>query len=211
MKIAIFSATGPLGRKVVSAAQDAGHSVRLLTRRASSAEGFGPDVEVVVGDYFDAEAVAETLQGAHAVLSTIGPPQKRISTPGPSEFSSAMAQLIAELEAQGIQRIVTVASMGTRLPGEGYGPVRLVFRLLLSRVAPVVIPTKEAELRLLSESSLSWTALRPPIIRKVKRSRLTATGDPSGWQVDGDALAAYMVGQLTDTTWHRRAPFVQSR
>ncbi len=71
MKLAVFGATGGLGRQVVQQALVAGHSVRALVRAPGQA-GLSESVRLVTGHVLDAQAVAETVEGVDAMLSCLG-------------------------------------------------------------------------------------------------------------------------------------------
>jgi NADPH-dependent 2,4-dienoyl-CoA reductase/sulfur reductase-like enzyme len=53
---------------------------------------------------------------------------------------------------------------GTRFGPEPYRLGRRLLRVLIKLAAPVVIPAKEAELRVFAGSDLNWTTVRPPPI-----------------------------------------------
>ncbi len=209
MKLAIFGATGLTGKELVKEAAARGHEIRILTRREVSADDLPEGTEVVLGDYMDPAARQETIKGADALLSTIGPPPTRKTKLTPADFGNAMEQLIGELKAEGITRFINVASTGTRYGDEPYPFERKLFRGLFNLLFPVVIPGKELELKILSSSDLDWTCVRPPLIKLGVGGPLIADDqkDPSR-QVDATLLAQFMLDQLETDKWVRRAPFV---
>lgn len=211
MKLAIFGATGLVGKVLVQRAVARGYKVQVLSRKPMMEGDLPAGVDVITGDYFDSAAVRQTLVGVDAVLSTIGPPQHRKTPLTPEDFERGMQQLVTEMESAGITRIINIASAGTRFQDEHYGWGRRCVRWLLGMVVPIVIPSKERELAVLANSSLEWTALRPPLIvsgiGKVLRVDDQAT---QGMRVDTELLADFMLAQLISETWVRRAPFVAS-
>ena len=211
MKLAVFGATGLLGRELVRQAAARGHAMRILSRREIGGDTLPEEAVVVRGDYMDPDAVRRTLEGVDAVLSTIGPPPNRKTELTPEDFGRAMDRLIAAMRAAGVSRIINVASTATRFGREPYGWGRRLLRLLLRSVAPVVIPGKELELAALARSDRAWTTVRPPLIKTGIGGSLRADDqDPQGMRVDTALLAAFMLDQLDDDTWVRRAPFVGS-
>jgi nucleoside-diphosphate-sugar epimerase len=75
MLVAITGATGFVGSHTVRALLDAGHDVRLLVRDAAKLERIRatlglPDLEFVVGDMTDRDAVDRLVDGAEGVVHT---------------------------------------------------------------------------------------------------------------------------------------------
>ena len=71
MKIALFGASGATGTLLTTHCLVAGYDVTALVRRPEAFAHAGR-VRVVEGTAFDAEAVRRTVEGADAVLSTLG-------------------------------------------------------------------------------------------------------------------------------------------
>lgn len=72
MKIAVFGATGGTGKQVVEQALAAGHQVRALVRNPARLTLAHANLTVVTGNVLDAANVEETLQGADAVVVSLG-------------------------------------------------------------------------------------------------------------------------------------------
>ncbi len=194
MKIALFGGTGLTGSEFHRAAADAGHEVRLLARSTSTIAR--PDAEVVIGDAFDPDRVAETVTGCDAVVSALGGfGSGTISYDG-------NANILAAMREQGLHRGLVIH--GAHIPFVGdpnnpgirviRGAVRLRDRRLLEssmRLGPLLRETGD----------LDWTLLRICLAkasgptgrceigthRISPRSQVT-TGDIA--QVALDALAA---------------------
>lgn len=108
MTIALFGATGRVGGRILEYALADGHAVRALVREASS---LPPQAGLVIvpGDVLDPAAVARTLTGADAVLSTLG--GAGLADPGAAQ-SQGMRNILAAMRTIGIRRIVAVANRG---------------------------------------------------------------------------------------------------
>ncbi|WP_435250625.1 NAD(P)H-binding protein (plasmid) [Vibrio sp. nBUS_14] len=73
--IAVFGATGKVGREFVKMALDSGYFLRVLVRKRSSFElNIDNRVEVIEGDATNAEDVTAVVSGSHVVVSTLGNP-----------------------------------------------------------------------------------------------------------------------------------------
>ena len=72
MKIAVFGATGGTGKQVVQQALAAGDQVTALVRDPAKLAVDSANLTVVTGNVLDAAKVEETLQGADAVVVSLG-------------------------------------------------------------------------------------------------------------------------------------------
>lgn len=67
--ILVIGGTGLVGKPIVRAMAQAGHRVRVMSRKARSAAGtFGPEVELVAGDAGSSSDVERALTGCRAAL-----------------------------------------------------------------------------------------------------------------------------------------------
>ena len=73
--IAVFGATGKVGREFVKIALRSGYSLRVLVRKHSSFEHNNDNrIEVIEGDATNAESVTSVVAGANVVVSVLGNP-----------------------------------------------------------------------------------------------------------------------------------------
>ncbi|MEO1638052.1 MAG: NAD(P)H-binding protein [Pseudomonadota bacterium] len=140
MKLTIFGATGTVGTALIQDALAKKHDITALVRSPAKISAYSDRVNVVVGDYFDADARARALEGAEAVLTTIGPPMKR--APNNGEYQKAMTELIGQMQNAGIQRIVAVGGAGLRLGNEELPLPRRIMRLMLRLLGAKGIGTR---------------------------------------------------------------------
>lgn len=211
-KLAILGVTGLVGRVLTKLALGQGYEVRVLCRSQGSADSLPDGVEVVIGDYFDADAIDQVVAGCDAVLSTVGPEPVRRPNKSPQDLQEAMDKLIGAMERHGISRFINLASAGTRFSDEPLTLSRKLMRWSLGFIVPYVIPSKEAELGSLVKSSLDWTSIRPPLITDSAKgqfhSHLTKA---QGFKVNTTQLATFMLTAIEDKTLYRTAPFVGTR
>jgi len=113
--IALFGATGRVGGRVLEYALAEGHAVRALVRDPSKLAPHA-GLEVVAGDVLDAAAVARTVAGADAVLSTLG--GAGLADPGEAQ-SQGMRNILAAMDGAGIRRIIAVANRGVMDSSKG--------------------------------------------------------------------------------------------
>jgi putative NADH-flavin reductase len=109
VKLVLFGANGATGRLLARAALDAGHAAVAVTRRADEFPFTHPRLTVSPGDVRDGSAVTTLVDGADAVLSTVGVPftRHRIDT-----YSVGAANIIAAMGQAGVRRLVVTSSQG---------------------------------------------------------------------------------------------------
>ncbi|AHK79791.1 epimerase [Ectothiorhodospira haloalkaliphila] len=203
MKIAVFGGTRGVGAQVVEQAVKRGHSCRVLARNPESVPDL-PEVVAIKGDVLDPDAVSRVLEGCEAVVISLGPTRKS----PPTVCSEGTRLIIEAMQRHGIQRVVAVSSMGV---GESAQQVPLFFKIVSAIFLRGVMKDKEAQEKILKESPLDWTIVRPGGL---------FDGPPTGnYQagVDVDTIAArisradvasFVLIQLDDETYLRQAPHV---
>lgn len=72
MKIAIFGASGIVGRAITHEALARGYEVTVLTRDASHIKEKSPCLRIVTGDVMDAATTLNVVRGQDAVIQTLG-------------------------------------------------------------------------------------------------------------------------------------------
>jgi putative NADH-flavin reductase len=211
MKITILGATGFLGQHLVKLALARGYQVRVLVRNPSKLGPLEDRVEVVQGDLFDEERLEAAVRGAEAVISAVGPP--RHGAVDPARYERGMQSIVAVLGRQSIRRYIHTG--GAVHPGgrdEIWTFGRRLLRLFLNLVARPTLLAKFREWEVLKASELDWTLVRPPRIREGGGPGRIVAHDRhlARTQVNVTALADFMLDQVTESSWVRRAPLVAS-
>jgi (4-alkanoyl-5-oxo-2,5-dihydrofuran-3-yl)methyl phosphate reductase len=131
--ILVTGATGTVGREVVAQLLAAGQPVRGMTRYPAKVK-FDPRVEVVQGDFADADSLAKAVNGTDRVFSLALGPQT-----GAHERA-----LAAAAKKEGVLQIVKLGAMG------GDGETRNAIRRW----------HEEGE-QAVRDSGIPWTVVRP--------------------------------------------------
>ena len=169
LKLAIFAATGGIGRQLLQQAVAANHDVTAVVR---DPKALSAPVRVVGADLAapDPAALRRAVEGADAVLSPLGP--RSASEAGIA--ARGTRAIVEAMKATGVRRIVVVSAAPVATvpspgrprppqhdPGDGF-----FMRHLLSPLIKALLPGNYADLALmedvLRESDLEWTVVRPP-------------------------------------------------
>jgi nucleoside-diphosphate-sugar epimerase len=144
---AVTGATGFLGGYIVAALIDAGWRVRILVRRAGTHPQLaGLNVEMVLGDLADGQALDRLIDGADAVIHAAGLIKARDEATFRAVNAGGTANLVDMLNARpSPKQLILVSSMVAREPG-------------LSHYART---KRESEAALAALNHGNWTVVRP--------------------------------------------------
>lgn len=207
MKILVLGATGATGRLIVGKAVAKGYEVIALVRsKAKAADLAG--AELIEGDARDPAALARAIAGCDAVISSLGTamsPFREVTL-----LSTATRALVGVMEQQNIRRLVCITGLGA---GDSRGHGGFFFDwLLLPLMLRKVYEDKDRQENAIRASRLDWTIVRPTVLNdKPARGDVKALTDLSG--VHGGSIARadvaeFVVQQLTEDTWLRKAPLI---
>jgi nucleoside-diphosphate-sugar epimerase len=206
----VVGATGPTGRLVLRTLldQDPTRPVRALIRDLSQRATLPGEVTTQVADVRDGAAVRTALAGVRTVICCLGVPRGQQVG---KVRSDGTANLVAQMRAAGVRRLVAVSSIGLGDDLERLTrPAALFWPRLVG--ADRLAEAARAE-RAVTGSDLDWTILRPP--RLVDAPATTSgtdlsnsSGRPTGCepllpvglrsQLRRDELARLLVAAATD-------------
>jgi len=210
LSVAVFGATGAVGRECVSQCLAAGHGVTVLARTPSKLDPEVRDrVRVVEGDGLDAQAVRATLAGNRAVLFAIG-----VDKASPEDLcTDVTAHILAAMPDLGVERLVWCGGGGTDV-GEDRWTIGSRFVALYSRIflrKRSVDKTHQFAL-LMEHRDIDWVGVRPlQMHHGPHRGEYRLGFDPySGFsKISFADCADAMVRMLRSDEWLHRAPIVQ--
>lgn len=153
MKIAVFGATGSIGRPLVDQALDQGHAVVAVTRDRSRVELRHERLQVVEADPTDVDRITPALDGCDAVVIVIGSGLKG-QVRGPSTGA-----IITAMQRAGVRRLICQSSLGVGDSRDNLTPIwkYLMFGLFLRGIY-LDHQDQEAKVR---ASGLDWIIVRP--------------------------------------------------
>ena len=155
MKLAIFGATGSVGKLLVPNLVAKGHEVKILSRNAQNLPKGFENVEAISGNVTDAAAVAKVIEGADAVYCLLGAPLRDTS-----RIRERGTKVIVDvMKKQNVDRIICLSAFGT---GETWKLMPWSYRtflgpLLLNRM----FADHNEQEKILKNSPLNWTFVRP--------------------------------------------------
>ncbi len=205
MRIAIFGATGRVGSELLKQALAAGHEVTVLTRAPGKIPENSGRLRIVPGDVKDAGAVAQTIRGCDAVLSTLGATDKG----DPDVRRRGTANIIAAMDSAGIRRLIVMGGFHLDAPGDPHNLGRRLIVPILKLSRHLVEDTTGMWTEI-QASDLDWTLVRTPVVRghgapRLRTGRLTL----GPWShVTRPTVAAFMLHCLTEGDHVSQAPMI---
>ncbi|WP_347317918.1 NAD(P)H-binding protein [Rossellomorea sp. RS05] len=188
MKIALFGATGRVGRVVYD---HIGHDARCLVRKNRNE---GTDI---LGNVLDSEAVASTVKGCEAVISCLNTDKEDV-------LSRSMPIILDAMRKEGISRIITCGTAGILNASNSNGLYRFQSSESKRRSTTAAEDHLSAYL-MLKASGMDWTIVCPTYLpegERVGRFRTTEEVLPeNGTSISVYDTADFMV-QVLEERWY---------
>ncbi|AVH21821.1 NAD(P)-dependent oxidoreductase [Nocardia cyriacigeorgica] len=202
MRIAIFGATGTLGRHVLERALRQGHEVTILTRDASRVPTTNDNLRVLEGDVLDPAAVDRAVAGQEAVLISLGNGRKGVVR------AEGTRTVIEAMRRNGVKRLICQSTLGV---GDSRDNLNFLWKYILFGL--VLRPAYNDHVRQeehVRASDLDWTIVRPSAFTDGPATgtyRQGFTGNEAGLslKISRADIAEFMLDQLTDRSYLHRA------
>ena len=151
MNLLVLGASGRTGRLVVEQALAAGHTVTALVRSPEKLTTNNANLRVVRGEATDPTAVSSALEGADAVISTLGGTG--------SVIADSTRAIVAAADKTGVRRVVVLSMFAADRDRLGAGT-----RLLTGLGMGAMLKDKSAGEEMLRRSDLEWTIVYASIL-----------------------------------------------
>ena len=202
MKLLVLGATGGTGLAIVLQAIERGHEVTAFVRNPERLKTFRERVAIIRGDLLDAAELARAIEGHDAVLSAFGPRYPVAKSDADLLHRFALG-LTAAMRQAGVTR-VAVESVAFLFKDAILPPAYMLGRLFF----PVIVADASAMEKIISNSGLDWTIVRPPRLTNQPRTGMYRVREghlPSlGFTISRADVADYMIGAIEKRTSIRR-------
>lgn len=211
MHITVFGATGQVGKRIVQQALNRGYSVTAFGRNVESLIDTDNRNEKLIarkGYIFDAKDVANALKDADAVISVLG----GAFDGSDKSRSLGIKNIIAQMEAKGIHRIVALGGLGILNATED--SLLIDSENYPDEFKPVGMEHLKAYEFLLA-STLDWSFYCPPNIIDADETGLFITNsnyapNPNSYKINAGDLALSMLNAVSKSEFiHERVGISQ--
>lgn len=155
MNVLIFGATGGTGRCLVSQGLEQGRQMTALVRNPGALTSENSNLTIVKGGLSDHNSIASALNGANAVMSVLGNKTGNALFKPITVISRSLPAIISAMRQSGVDRLLFVTSFG--INSEMFWPEKALLRTLFRNLF-ADLPAQE---KLIEESGLNWTIVRP--------------------------------------------------
>lgn len=206
MKLLIIGGTGGTGKELIKQALEQGHILTALVRNPSRLKISHPHLTAIKGNVLDYEKVAEAVAGQDAVLSVLGHKRFIIYT---TILSEGTKNILKAMEEKKVKRFICVTSLGIN---DSRFKLGLFYTLF---IIPFIIFfyfwDKSKQEKLIKESKLDWTIVRPAVLTYGKKRSVYKHGDNTGNYIISKMIsradvAHFMLSQLNDTHYLHKTP-----
>jgi putative NADH-flavin reductase len=209
MKIAIFGGTGRTGQHLVQQVLEKGYQVVVLARNPDKLALKNPGLSIIQGNVKDVKAVEQTITGADAVLSVLGPTSNDPSF----EVSQGVTNILAAMKKQGVRRLVISAGAGVGDPNDAPKLFNHVMNFLLKLMAKNVLADMSKAVEMVRTSDLDWTVVRLPMLTddpKTGSVKVGYVGKGMGSRIARADIADFMLAQVADKDYIRKSPAISN-
>jgi len=207
IKIAVIGGTGKSGKYLVKELISRGHHFKALVRNSENFTINSPLAKVVIGDVADSEKVEQLLQGCDAVISTLG----WGNPPSPNTiFSLATQNILQAMDKLRINRYILVTGLHVDTSADNKSEKTKMATDWMYENYSESTKNRQYEYELLCKSDVDWTLVRLPLIELTDYRRKTEISlkDCLGDKISATDLAHFLVEQIEDKSFVRKAPFI---
>ncbi|MBC8084792.1 MAG: NAD(P)H-binding protein [Hymenobacter sp.] len=203
MRIVIIGATGFVGKEVVREALQRGYSVTAFARNTKPFEELAQaNLKLMDGDVLNYHDLLVATRGQDAVISAFS----TANTKGTTVMSQGTRHLLQAMHDNGLKRLISLSSAGVL----GNDAPWVFTKIIVPFTLRHVFKDKRVQFHLVAQSGIDWTLVRPTeIIPKPVVGQLIISDDtPKADKIGVQAVAAFLVDQLTDSTYVHKAPII---
>jgi putative NADH-flavin reductase len=201
-KLCVFGASRGTGAHVVRLGRDKGFEITAVMRTPRPIHP-ATGINIIQGDVYDIQSVLRAIDGADAVISTIGPTKRAPSTNIYSEGVLNIAEAMREI---GPGRLIAVDGLGVDPDPDLPWHYSLAMKYIARRLFGFAYSDAAEMERRLAGLDLKWTSVRVPWLSDaVARGYRSATGVRlhHGPKLGREDLAVYLLSIIDDSRTFR--------
>lgn len=205
IKIAVLGGGGRTGKFLVTQLLSQGYPVKLLLRDPGNFQSQSRRIDIIRGDATNARDILSLTEDCQAIISTIG--QRKDE---PLVASQATVHVLNAMAKQGIRRYVLLAGLNVDTPFDKKGPETIAASEWMKINFPLIHADRQKAYSILSASDVNWTLVRVPLIEftDTRGETIVDLEDCRGNKISAADIAAFLIDQLADNTYARKAPFI---
>ncbi|SFT48465.1 Putative NADH-flavin reductase [Algoriphagus locisalis] len=206
-KIAVIGGTGKSGVYLVKELLRQNFKIKLLIRNPEKIPTAHPNMEVILGDVLDKNALQELISDCGGLISTLG---AGIPYSEPTLFSQATKLILEVLVAHNIRRYLVVTGLNVDTEFDQKQASTKAATEWMYANYPVSTKDRQLEYKLLSASKLDWTLVRLPLISQTDEAPEISFSltDCPGQHISATSLARLLIESFNNGAYIKEAPFI---
>ncbi len=207
IKIAIIGGTGKSGRFLIKQLALKNIAYKALIRNPEDFETYGSHPEIIKGNITDYGSVLMLLKDCDAVISMLGMGKSANST---NVFSNSTKNIIRAMHELGIKRYIVTTGLNVNTPFDNKGVKSEAATEYMLAHYPETTLDKQKEYAILAKSDIDWTMIRLPMIQLTGEEIPIdiSLEDCPGDSISATSLALFVIEQLQEDTFIKKAPFI---
>jgi putative NADH-flavin reductase len=194
----VLGANGGIGMQTVKLALNAGYSVTAILRTPSNLQISHPNLQIVQGNVLKREDLDNHLEDKDIIVSAIGKNSLKKTT----LYSQGNKNVIGAMKRAGLNRAFFVSASGLEVNPSFSLLIRFATKFILQPVLHNMYADLWRMEKIIKESNINWTILRPPkLLNRPETGKYRTSIDRflnKGLEISRADLAHYIVTNLTN-------------
>jgi len=207
LKIALIGATGKAGTYILNALLAQNYQVKALIRNPEKLQIHHVSLEVVIGDVKESDTVHALIEGCNIVVSALGMGQPASEK---TIFTKATENILIAMHNFDLKRYIAITGINVDTPVDQKDAKTQFATKWMYENYPVSTANRQREYDMLAQSSIDWTLVRLPMI--IQTAGTTGIGQSlincKGEQINAANLAQFIIKELAECAFAKRAPFI---
>jgi len=211
MKIAVFGASGGIGKFIVKHALDKGYEVNAYVRNPSKLKLSHENLMIITGELNDYKSIKQAISGCHAVISSVGVPMK--FTYESMDSLEGHKNIIKAMKELGVSRLIDWSTPSVHYTKDSRSFITIVPGIM----AGILFPKAKKEIISIADAiqsaNLNWTLVRfmaPKDTPYTGNVKVGFGNKKMSFNIAREDIAAFMVNQVTSSEYMHSMPIIGS-
>lgn len=211
MKIAVFGASGGIGKFIVKHALDKGYDVNAYVRNPSKVDVSHKNLTVFTGELDNDTRIKQAITDCDAVISALGVPMK--FTYDKMNSLEGHKNIILAMQQLGVTRLIDWATPSVKFPAGKSSFITIMPGIIAGFLFPKAKKEIIAICDAIKATDLHWTIVRfvAPKNRPYTGNIKVGFGDKKmNFNISREDIAAFMLNQVEDKKYLYSMPIIGS-
>lgn len=210
MKIAVFGATGGIGKHVVNHALKEGYEVKAYVRNKSKYNKVHEKLSIVEGQLHEFNKIIDFVSNVDVVLSALGSSMDKSYNSFP--VLEGHINILKAMELKGLRRFMTIGTPSLTFKADQ----KSLYTQLAPKIGKKMFPNAIRELvsigHVIKQSTLDWTVVRymMPVDEDTGEIKVGFGKEKLKWKISRENIAKFMVNEVKENKYIQSMPIIGS-